>query len=148
MKHLVAALCLLAMPVTAQHVAECDWQSGARNIAEPWEENTRTFAKGAVRLALLDTLEPAAAAFHLLILSPPYNEVGDRQCRVVSLSDGLGFYGVDFAGIDAGYDATTGLTFRLPIRLYSQQDHESDPATLTVTLNQSTGDITASYTPD
>lgn len=148
MKYLIAAFCLLAAPVAAQQAVDCDWQSSARNIAEPWDENTQTYANGNVRLALLDTLEPAAAAFHLLILSPPYTELGDRQCRVVSLSDGLGFYSLDFARIDAGYDPKTGLTFRMPIRLYSQQDHGSDPAMLTVTLNQSTGDITASYALD
>lgn len=148
MKYLITALCLLAMPVTAQHVAECDWQSGARNIAEPWGDNTETFGNDDVRLALLDTIEPAAAAFHLLVLSPPYTEVGDRQCRVISFSEGYGFFGIYFAQLKASYDPKTGLTFKLPIRVYSQSDHGSDPAMLTVTLNQSTGDITASYALD
>ncbi len=57
---LFLALCLAA-PVAAQTVGDCDtWQTSARNLAEPWEANSRTFANGDIRVALLDTIEPAA----------------------------------------------------------------------------------------
>ena len=80
------ALCLacLSAPAFAQEVAPCDdYRSSAHALAEPWEASTRVFANGEVRLAIADTIEPAAGAFHLIILSPPYDEVGGRHvCRI------------------------------------------------------------------
>ena len=76
MKALLALAFAAAMagPAVAQQVRDCDWLASAWNLAEPWEENTRTFANGAVRLALLDAIEPGAVPFHLLVLSPPWDE--------------------------------------------------------------------------
>ncbi|CAN0606350.1 unnamed protein product, partial [Ectocarpus sp. 12 AP-2014] len=80
-------------PSLAQSVGDCDWRASAQALVEPWDapENTRTFANGDVRLAIIDTIEPAAGAFHLIILSPPYDEVGGRQCQVVSTNSSVGF---------------------------------------------------------
>ena len=141
----LAALALGAQSAMAQTVQPCDdARSNAWNIAEPWESNSRLFAKGAVRLALIDTIEPAAAAFHLLILSPPYDEVGGRQCRVVSLDGATGFAGLDLASASAAYDPAKGLTFALPAQRYLPDTADFAAATLHVTLNQSTGAIAAS----
>ena len=135
---------LTCLPVigAAQEVAECDWRASAQSIAEPWEANTRTFANGAVRLALLDTVEPAAGAFHLLILSPPYGETGERQCRVISREGTMGYASLDFAALEAGYDPAKGLTFTLPGVLYLPEESFSNSLRLTLTLNQATGEIT------
>ncbi|WP_238366813.1 hypothetical protein [Mesobacterium pallidum] len=135
-----AALALAPVLAQAQEVQPCDWQASAWNLAEPWEENIRTFANGAVRLALLDTIEPAAAAFHLLILSPPYAELGDRQCRTIGYQ-GAGFSGADFAALTAGYDPAVGLIFTLPVQVYDADTAGFVGRALRVTLNQATGAI-------
>ena len=134
----------LAGAARAQEVGGCDdFRSSAQSLAEPWEDNSRLFANGAVRLAILDTIEPAAAAFHLLILSPPYDEVGGRQCAVVSAAGTMGFGGLDLVEMQAGYDAARGLTFAIPATRWRPEDDAFVPALLSVTLNQSTGAITA-----
>lgn len=138
----LVSLCLAcAGPAAAQMAQPCDWIARADAIVEPWEDNTRTFANGDVRLALLDTIEPAAGAFHILILSPPYNELGDRQCMTLGMSSNIGFGGVDFAALDAGYDPATGLIFRFPVQIFDGDG--AVPRGLVFTLNQSTGAIGA-----
>ncbi|WP_108858278.1 hypothetical protein [Aliiroseovarius pelagivivens] len=142
MRALIACLPLLfGTPALAQSVSECDWRAGAAVIAEPWPDNTRTYSNGKVRLAVLDTIEPAAAAFHLLVLSPPYSEVGDRQCRVVSLDGALGFSGMDISKIESDYDPARGLMFTLPAGLYNPETGGSNWRQLSITLNQATGQI-------
>ncbi len=132
---------MLASPVAAQQAVPCDWATRADGIVEPWEAHTATFANGAVRLALLDTVEPAAGAFHILILSPPYDEVGARQCATLGLSDGIGFAGADFSSLEAQYDAKVGLVFQMNITRFEGVDFV--PAILMFTLNQATGHIDA-----
>lgn len=138
-------ICVLAGPALAQPITvlECDWQSSARNIVEPWESNTRTFSNGQTRLALLDTIEPAAGWAWLLVLSPPYGEVGDRQCRVIGV-DGMGFSGMGFEQLSASYDPATGLRFSLPAQ---RMGPEGDFVwgTLGFVLNQATGDIRGTW---
>ncbi|MFD1796653.1 hypothetical protein FQV27_13040 [Paracoccus aurantiacus] len=151
---LATVLTLAAMPVAAQSVGECGEWTSARNIAEPWEDHTATYAEGRVRIAVLDTVEPAAAAVHLMILSPPLDEIGGRQCRVISLdgrSDGgwpSGFLNIDFSGRSARYDEVDGLTLSLPVETYEASTGGADRALLSVTINQSTGEITAKVTAE
>ncbi|MDO9639515.1 MAG: hypothetical protein Q7J44_13335 [Pseudotabrizicola sp.] len=137
----VALSLALGLPATAQDVADCDWRGAAQAIAEPWEDNTATFANGAVRLAVMDVMEPAAAAYHLLILSPPHAELGERQCRVMSAQGSFGFAGLSVLGATATYDPATGLTVTLPAKRWSDGDVFTDTA-LHVTINQATGAIT------
>ncbi len=132
---------LIALPVQAQQVRECDWHASAWNLAEPWEENTRTFANGAVRLALLDTIEPAAAPFHLLLLSPPHDELGARQCRIVSFQGDLGFGDIGFASLSASYDPAIGLIFEVPATIYLPEENFANPSLLRITLNQASGAV-------
>ena len=140
---------LLATPAAAQSVGDCDANTvSARNLQEPWQDTTSSYANGDVRMAVIDTIEPAAAAVHLMILSPPRNEIGDRQCKLVSLSQAdsgapFGFFDIDFAARSAEYDAERGLTLRIPIEAYVPETGSGDPAELTVRINQSTGEITA-----
>lgn len=145
MRALAVCLGLLAgSPALAQEAVPCDWAALADNIAEPWEANTRTFSQGKVRLALLDTTEPAAAAFHILILSPPYDELGLRQCRTLGLN-GMGFAGADFGSLQAEYDPAIGLIFTMNVQEYDGMD--CTLRTLRFTLNQSTGAIGAQLLP-
>ena len=137
------AVSMLATGAVAQTVGECDGRASAQNIVEPWEKNSRSFANGNVRLALLDTVEPAAAAIHLLVISPPYGETGEPQCRVISLDGALGFAGLDFAALKASYDPSVGLIFSLPGMLYLPEEGFSNSLVLNFTLNQATGEIAA-----
>ena len=130
----------MAWPAYAQDIVECSWQSSAANLVEPWENYTQTFSNGKTRIALIDTLEPAAGAVWLLILSPPYNELGDRQCRLVG-HGGMGFMDLDFAALATSYDPARGLIFVLPGKVYGDGVNNWD-IMVALTLNQATGEIT------
>lgn len=138
-----AALAVAAIGAHAQEAVPCDWQARADAIVEPWSEYSRTYANGDVRLALLDTVEPAAAAFHILILSPPYDEIGARQCRTLGLGGGMGFSGVTFDALDAAYDPSVGLIFTLPVASFDGSTGDFLESNLLFTLNQATGQIDA-----
>lgn len=139
-----ATLVAFTAPASAETVEDCDWRASTHSMAEPWEDNTRTFANGNVRLAVTDTIEPAAGAFHLVILSPPYDELGGRQCAVVSANGSIGFSGLTLDGMTSDYDPAIGLTFMIEAGAYDPETGGTIPQTLTVTLNQATGEITAS----
>ena len=150
MKKLLPLLLLMAPPAFAQSVGDCGHLTTARNLPEPWQDNTATYAEGEIRLAVFDTLEPAAAAMHLMILSPPRNELGERQCRVVSLSpppepEGwrAGFMSLDFAARQVEYDPARGLVVRMPVAVPNPDTGEPDRGELTIEIDQSTGGITA-----
>jgi len=140
---LAALACLGPLPALAQQVIPCDWQASAQNIVEPWEAYSRTFANGAVRLALLDTVEPAAGALHLLLLSPPEDELGGRQCRVVTYDGGIGFANVDFDVMTAGYDPARGLILALPVSIFDTATGLFADRELGLVLNQASGEIIA-----
>jgi hypothetical protein len=138
------AACALAGAASAQTIDTChDYRASAFAIAEPWEANTRLFANGAVRLAVTDTIEPAAGAFHLVILSPPYDELGGRTCTLVTGEAGMGLAGLTLEAMLAEYDPDIGLVFRLQARRYVPQTGDFADAVLLVTLNQATGLVTA-----
>jgi len=141
----IALICsfaaVFASGVVAQELRDCDWVASARNISEPWSENTRQFANGAVRLIKLDTVEPAMGAVHLMILSPPYNEMGDRQCKIIGWSGTIGFQAIYFSDMTASYDPARGLLFQMPARIYDPEYSFANSAILSVLLNQATGGI-------
>ena len=137
---LLAPAAVLAEPAA---VTPCADRALAFNLVEPWEQNTATYGNGAIRIALLDTVEPAAAAVHLMVISPPLDELGLRQCRVVSLSPGSGFYDLDFAARSADYDSARGLTLTFPAERFVPDTGMGSPAKLTVTVNQQSGQIAA-----
>ena len=134
---LAALVAVVAAPAVAQSVSDCDWRTDMRFIAEPWEANTRTFAGGAVRLVVIDTYEPAAAPFQIVVISPPYAEEGWPQCRAIGA-----FAGVDFGALRAAYDPAEGLSFELPVEEWVE-DTVTRPGRLWFTLNQATGQIEA-----
>ncbi|MBW4982586.1 hypothetical protein KZZ07_08540 [Mameliella sp. CS4] len=152
MKRLMCTLPLVLLPALAAAqdnivtVQDCDWQASARNIVEPWEAHSRTFSNGKTRLALMDTIEPAAAWAWMLVLSPPYSELGDRQCKVIGLN-GMGFAGMEFGALNADYDPATGLTFTVPVNVYDPDTAMPATATLRFTLNQATGAIDGDLLP-
>ena len=146
MRALLVSLFTLAAaaPVAAQTSFPCDWQARADAIVEPWEENTATFADGAVRVALLDVAEPAAAAFYLLILHPPVDDLGLRTCTTVGLDDGLGYAAIFFEELEAGYDPAVGLTLTFPAIIYLPEQSFQNSALVSVSVNQATGEVLVS----
>ena len=147
MKRLLTALLLvlIALPAAAQAVRPCDEWARVDAIGEPWTNHTQTFAGNRVRLVVIDTLEPAAAAFQLVILSPPFNEVGGRQCMMVGSADTLGFGGMTLEDLASSYDPANGLTWGVKVKTYNADTGEFDDKVLNVTLNQSSGAITAKF---
>jgi hypothetical protein len=133
---------LFAGPVAAQSVNPCDWQASAQALVEPWEQNTRVFANGDVRLAAINTVEPANGAAYLLVLSPPRSELGERQCRVIGFTDQVGFAAVYFDILTADYDPAIGLLFDVPVQIVTADGGFSNGGLLSLTLNQSTGAMT------
>jgi hypothetical protein len=115
-----AALLATALPAAAVQVRECDFAASLQSLAEPWEKNIRSFYKGQVRVALLDTGgEPVCCSMHLLIMMPSNDEPAEgRVCRIVGQKDQLGFEGIDMSRLRTSYDAKRGLLIEFPYRLY------------------------------
>ena len=144
---LCALTLLIAAPAAAQSVLDCSgWQASARNIPEPWQDNSRTFANGDIRVTLLDTIEPAAGAFYLIVIAPPWDELGSRTCAIIASDEGgMGLAGIFFDQLGASYDPGIGLTLRVPVQLFAPATGGFDPAILAVVINQSTGVIAPRY---
>jgi hypothetical protein len=117
----------IATPAFAVSVSDCNDNviGNVRNIAEPWEKNTRAFYDGHVRVALIDTGgEPICCSMHLLVLAPSVPEVEGmdqyRNCFMVHNEGEIGFQGIDFARITSRYDAGKGLLITFPYTLYNE----------------------------
>jgi hypothetical protein len=147
MRHLICAAALvLGVPAgaLAQSVGGCEWVAHPGNLVEPWERTSRTYANGAIRVALLDTGEPACCAVHLLILSPSGVDEGPgyRACHVLSDSaPGLGYSDIDLAGIVARYDPLRGLRLDVPVFRYTDGTSRGTPGRVAVRINQAAGTV-------
>lgn len=143
----VALSALAAGAAQATTVDACeDYRSNVQALAEPWEANTRTFLRGAVRIAVIDTGgEPACCSTHLLVLAmKPEDSMGPAElvCRVISQKDRLGFMSIDFASIRHSYTPANGLNLLVPFRTYVD-GVKSRPGALRVRVDPRTGVITA-----
>lgn len=141
------AFCFLSGPAVAQAaISDCDWPASLRNIVEPWESHTRTFANGKIRVAHVDTGgEPVCCSSYLAVLAPTGSEVEleSRQCKL--LTDGpelSGFNWIHFDSITASYDPGLGLLLSVPLERYdSGGTGSTTPATVGIRINQATGEI-------
>ncbi|MEO0343795.1 MAG: hypothetical protein AAF198_10195 [Pseudomonadota bacterium] len=97
-------------------IEDCDWRSSLDAIVEPWEAHTARFANGEVRVVMIDAIEPAAAALYLVVISPPYAELGQRSCKVIGYK-GAGFSGIDFSSLTSTYDQSAGLQFSIDVKV-------------------------------
>jgi hypothetical protein len=140
---LMLALGLLSpMPLAAQTMADCDdWRSSAAGIAEPWESNTKVFADGSMRLAIMDVGEPVMGSYRLLILTTTTEEPIERLCTVMSFDGDLGFAGLSFDGASDSTDPQTGLDIKIPAKRWIEATDTYMDAVLTVTVNAATGDV-------
>ncbi len=140
-----AGLLALGAPLAAKAatVAECNEYAMATYVMEPWEQNSRTFYNGQVRVAVVDTDgEPVCCSSWLVVIFPDVgDELGGRTCRIVGHSDSMGFTGIDVKGIKTSYDAATGLTLTVPVRRMIDGD-AIRPEKVTLLLNLRGGSLT------
>lgn len=124
-------------------LSACEGPARVDAIIEPWEQNTRTFANGAIRIIGLDTAEPACCSYHMAIIAPaPQEENWPRQCLV--LNDGgewTGFQYLDVATVESSYDPGKGLLLSVPVERYID-GVQSTKLTVDIRINQATGDVT------
>jgi len=147
MLRLVVLCLVLALPslAVAQVVTDCEPSlAQARSIAEPWEDNILSLANGDVRLAVIDAIEPGAVPFHLMVLTPPYDELGARLCWVVSLdAQGFGFSALTLAGLLKDSDSAGRLVLTLQAARWNDSTGGPDPALLHIVIDPQTGEVSA-----
>lgn len=149
MRALLAAALLpgLAQAQIVQDCRDADWTANPANIAEPWAEQSRSYANGAIRIALIDTGgEPVCCAAHLLVLSPAGGQDGPayRACRLVSGAAGQGFFDLDIPGTTASYDPARGLLLSVPVAHWTEAVEMGRPPIwerMEVRVNQATGTV-------
>mgnify|MGYP000510063448 CR=1 FL=1 len=140
-----ALLCLAchAVAADAQEVSVCDIALQMDKIASPEDLNVRHFANGQVLVAVVyDVRADAAQALSVLVVSPPLDEHGQRQCRLVGASDVAGYAALILDKADAAYDPAIGLTVSFPAVVMPTTESLGDKIDLAVTINQATGQIT------
>lgn len=146
---LAVAAAALPFCASAQVINECGWVASPANILEPWSEFSRSYANGAIRIAVLDTGgEPVCCATHLLIIAPSAPDNGPiyRQCFVASAEGGMGFYDIDVPGIIASYDPARGLLLSVPVSYYHDGIGTGAPGIpdrMELRINQATGTVVA-----
>ena len=140
-------LSIFSSAAMAQQVTDCTMEGvDIRTLAEPWEENSRTFANGDVRIAVMDTWDPANYPMHLIILfmHPDSIEAEGRTCIQVSDENGWGFQNMFLREMKTTYDPAKGLTFIVPVER-SNGDGTVTKLTLWATLNRASGQVTAGF---
>lgn len=131
-----------------ERITECDARASAGNLAEPWSDNSRTFAEGAVRVARLhDADAPECCRHYLLVLAPTGEATpagARRQCLVVAPGGERGFRELDIGGIEAGYSPHIGLTLSVPVWLHREgtaPDAQPFADRMILLINQQTGSV-------
>ncbi len=149
-KFLALALGLSA-PLAAQQVQPCGrggdfrFETTAMAIAEPWAANTRSFAGGDIRIAVMDTGEPALAAYYLLVMFWPGGGAGGdiRTCGLVS-GGALGFVEITLEGLESRYDPARGLVLEVPATFYNPARDAFEDGVIEVLIDRAANRITAS----
>lgn len=132
---------LLAGPTLAAEVQECTPEIvDVGHTPEPWETHSRSFANGAVRIAVLDSVALAVGAFYLLVSidsDDPW-----RQCHVVA-DQGSGFAALSLYAMQSAYDPASGLRSSMDVQQFNVEMARPEPAVLNVLINQTNGTVTA-----
>ncbi len=137
---------LIPIAATAQHVAPCGDDADVQTLVEPWEDHIRSYANGAVRVALIDSIEPFTGSLRILVLTPPYKDDGNRHCAIVGWNEAQGFVTLDFGGLTPTYDPVTGLALGIQARFYDEALDFTNIGILDVVINQGTGEVRAGFT--
>ena len=124
------AFLLLPTFAHADVVLDCGDLVSAETIIEPWEQHTRTFSHGSVRVAVVDLGEPECCRQHLIVLYAA-NMYGGRGCALVArnalVPNGWAKVGIDEA--EALRDPIPGLRVSVPVYSYDPSTGGGDPAT-------------------
>lgn len=118
-----AAFCaglFLAMsaPVQAFVAAPCGPEFTPMTITEPWEENSQTFANGAIRIFEIFVDPNVASGAAIGVLHPvPGTEGGPyRTCTAIYAGPEFRFFGQGYiAEATAVYDPALGLVITVPV---------------------------------
>jgi hypothetical protein len=145
---MLTVIAFLFAPLFAEAavVGPCGSLNAIDYIVEPWEQNTRTFYNGKVRIVNIDTYgEPTCCSSHLAILLPQNDELETVACYVFSQRryEGdepyyLGFQNVDVRNVTAKYDPAQGLLLQIPYTSYID-GIDSKRGSAKVRLNLKTG---------
>ena len=136
---------LIAHTTQAAVVLDCGNWVGPDALVEPWEETSGTFARGAVRVALLDFGEPECCPQHLAVLIPA-NMYGGRACFVLAQSSLVpnGWVKVGIDGVEATRDAEPGLLLSVPVFGIDPLTGAADPddrRVITLRVRQAAGTV-------
>ena len=140
----LAAVTLAAPANAAPWLGDCNDYASAGLIVEPWEQNTRTFYSGQVRIAVVDTDgEPACCSSWLVVIFPDKeDELGGRKCMMLGSGEGMGFAGIDAKAIRSSYATATGLTLTVPVKKLRDDDQGTRTETITLALDLSRSRLT------
>jgi len=143
MRWLAAMLIVAASAATAAEVGPCGDLDRVSNLVG----QTKSYAKGEIRIAHIDTGgEPVCCSSHLLVLIPS-DEIG-TQCFAVSQkaatpgASARGFSNIGLSRIKASYDPKRGLLLTVPYTLYNLDDRRGTPASMTVRVSLQKGNVT------
>ena len=133
-----------AAPSRAAILEDCNDYASAGLIVEPWEQNTRTFYNGQVRVAVVDTGgEPVCCSSYLVVIYPNVDdELGGRSCTMLSQGERSGWAGVDVKAIRTSYNATTGLSLAVPVSVLRDDDTGVRKVTINLRLDLRTSKLT------
>lgn len=140
------ALCLslCAGSLSAQSVQTCDIATQVGKVALPEDLNIRHFANGAVTYAIVDDgRDDVATALSVIVISPPFNAQGERQCRQVRATADDGYAAMLLDQALAEYDPAIGLTVAIPSIYLASPETTGDSVIVSVTVNQATGSVIA-----
>jgi hypothetical protein len=128
---------------TAQTVRPCEGLIDITMISEPWENYSRSYAEGAIRLFEAYVAPTMAAGAVIGILHPvPGDPYPMRVCTAVLHADPANPFFAEalVPQTTASYDPARGLTLRVPV---SFPDFRQPIPAVEITINQATGQVSA-----
>ena len=140
---------VLPVPASAQQVQPCEsggifpYETTALAIAEPWEDNTRSFADGQLRLTVMDIYEPALGALYLMVIFEPLGGTADlRNCVLIS-NGTLGFPDMTLEGLEVGATEGPEALFLVPTTFYNPTEDALEHGMLKVVIDRQMMTVTA-----
>ncbi|MFK7944113.1 MAG: hypothetical protein AB8B85_14535 [Paracoccaceae bacterium] len=126
-------------------VLDCGDLAPTEALIEPWEENTRTFSRGSIRLAAIDLGDPPCCPQHFIVTLPA-NMYGGRICALVARSVLVpnGWTRVGIGEAEASRPATGGLRLTVPVYGYDPTTGGADTTnrqTISVRVRQAAGTV-------
>lgn len=141
----ICALLVLPSVGRAAVVVDCAQWIGADTLIEPWEETSRTFSRGSIRVAEVDLGEPDCCARHFIVLMPA-NMYGGRVCALVArnalVPNGWAKVGVEDAAAERVPEG--GLRVSVPVYRYDPSTGGADlenGETVFVRVRQAAGTV-------